>query len=136
MKFGFDFKKTEGLMKLFNLRKEDLDRDDILDLCGEDTLNDFFDVLKVLLKNEDECLDTSEFEYASIYFDEEYYNPDGCIACFSVDVGIVYEYMVIDRGDSLYICMSSDTMFDIGTYGIEAVKKWVNENQVNGKLED
>lgn len=52
MKFGFDFKKTEGLMKLFNLRKENLDRDDILDLCGEDTLNDFFDVLKVLLKNE------------------------------------------------------------------------------------
>ena len=125
MKFGFDFKKTEGLMKLFNLRKENLDRDDILDLCGEDTLNDFLDVLKVLLKNEDECLDTSEFEHASIYFDEEYYNPDGFIDSFSVDVGIVYEYMVIDRGYSLYICMSSDTMFDIGTYGIEAVKKWV-----------
>ena len=122
MKFGFDFKKTEGLMKLFNLRKENLDRDDILVWCGEDTLNDFFDVLKVLLKNEDECLDTSKFEYASIYFDEEYYNPDGYIACFSVDLGIVYEYMVIDRGDSLYICMSSDTMFDIGTYGIEAIK--------------
>lgn len=136
MKFGFDFKKTEGLKKLFNLRKENLDRDDILELCGEDTLNDFFDVLKVLLKNEDECLDLSEFECASVYFDDEYYNPDGCIACFSVDLGIVYEYMVIDRGDSFYICMGADTMADYGTYGIEAVKKWVNVNQVNGKLED
>lgn len=136
MKFGFDFKKTEGLKKLFNLRKENLDRDDILDLCGEDTLNDFFDVLKVLLKNEDECLDLSEFEYASVYFDDEYYNPDGCIACFSVDLGIVYEYMVIDRGDSFYICMGADTMADNGTYGLEDVKKWVNVNQVNGKLEN
>lgn len=136
MKFGFDFKKTEGLMKLFNLRKENLDRDNILDLCGEDSLNDFFDVLKVLLKNEEECLDLSEFEYTSVYFDEEYYNPNGCVACFSVVLGIVYEYMVIDRGDSFYIYLGSDTMADYGTYGIEAVKKWVNENQVNGKLEE
>lgn len=51
-------------------------------------------------------------------------------------MGIIYEYMVIDRGDSFYICLGADTMFDIGTYGIEVIKKWVNENQVKGKLEE